>query len=466
MNKSMACAVNNNYMTIYIDKEAILYLCFNLILLTTVAIVYGNFGIVIIGMLGTFISIICANGVKDNIYSYMLIAIFIMTVFLLFHYNMLIEKYGIPYYAGDDEHFEGWGHYLYENGYFFYSDLKKVVFTNQSNARGYPLLLARIELLVNLFGGYHTIMPRILNLYLWLSTALLTLKLLQLRVDEPKVQKALFFGLALFPNGVYLSSFVYREAVMEFLMIVIVYNMLLIFHRWRRFKLNKSQVISFALILLSIFYLSYLRVTMIFVCVIFGVILYLDKHQNVSKSKKAFLYMFVGMTIIAVALSTNIIGLVERFSTNYSNYILSHDYGLSSKIFSMPILPIGWIIRILYGLACPFPGGLLSLDFAGSPLYSLCQAMVFIGTIFQIFLLPYAFRGLRKKNCYAVMYFASMCVICVTTFTFRHFLMPLPFLALTAAEMYLDTDAKAHNRYLAAVGIGLIGMAAVYVVIK
>ena len=205
---------------------------------------------------------------------------------------------------------------------------------------------------------------------------------------------------------------------------------------------------------------------MIPVCVLMGIVIYLDAHKVDYKNRKILSYIIVG-SILFIGIAVSDIGIqIWHYSTKYQQYILSQKYGFSSSIFRMPILPYGWIVRILYGMTSPFPGTLLSLNFVDYPLYSTMEAIISIGTIFQIFLLPYVFRGIANKNCYALLYIVMMLVICLTTFTFRHFIMPLPFLALTAAEMYINTKNTIHQKYFIEIGMLLIILCVIYILMR
>lgn len=440
------------------------YFYASLFLMICMSVFWGNAGIIIIGFIGILISLICAEGLPERYYGYMFIIMFVMLLYLMMHYYGLIEEYGIPYYAGDDEHFESWGQYLFEREIFSFGELNNVVFTNQGNARGYPLLLAWINLLV--FGHYHTAMPRILNLYLWLSLSLLTCKLMRKRIDNSKIDKYMFIILALFPNGIYISSFVYRDTLMEFLIIVIVYNLMQFFSKRDRLNDHIHKLVSIIVILCTSFFLSYIRFASVYICILLGALIYIDTHSGIRKKSKWLLYLFLGGVGLVILLRYNLLEYYTNYSQKYTTYLLSQNYGLSSRIFSISIFPFGWILRVVYGLTVPFPAGLFSLDFLNKPLFAISNALVYFGTFYQIFMLPYLFRAIVKKNMYAWMYMIVYLSVVLTTFTFRHFIMPLPLFALAVAEEYSNTEKIKRKYYFVIITIGIAILTMLYLALK
>lgn len=446
------------------NNQKLAYFYINLIVMIGISALCGNAAILITGLTGVFITMICAEGLPQKYYGYMFVIVMVMMIYLMVHYYGLIEEYGIPYYAGDDEHFESWGKYLYEHEVFTFGKLKNVVFTNQGNARGYPLLLSWIELLS--LGHYHTVMPRILNLYLWLSLSILTLKLLRLRISNSKIEKVMFISLALFPNGIFISSFVYRDTVMEFLIIVIVYNMIMLMTYKRRSCYLLHKIMNIIIIILAGYYLAYIRSTSLYICMLLGILIYMDKYKDMSQKRKILLYSLIGIALVGLVMYFDLPDMYLRYSRKYTSYLLSQEYGLSSRIFSMPIFPYGWIFRCLYGLTVPFPAGLLSLEYYSKPFFALSNAVVYLGTFYQIFMIPYLIKASIKKNVNAWMYLVVYASIVLTTFTFRHFIMPLPFFALTVAEEYKDTNRKKRIKYFVFIIVGLMLMALLYLMLK
>lgn len=455
---------NKTRTTISVSRQKSNYIAVSIALMLFMSTFFGNLAILWIGMIGVFLTLICAEGLPQRFYGYMAIVSVLMMIYLLVHYYGLIEQYGIPYYAGDDEHFEGWMEYLYDQGIFTISGLKNVVFTNQYNARGYPLFMAWLKLLS--IGYYHTAMPRVLNLYFWLSISILSLKMVKARINDAKIEKCMFFSLALFPNGLFISSFVYRDTLMEFLIIAIVYNLRELIGRSNRGRTRYHKPLCIFIIGLFGFYLAYIRFTAIYICIMIGILVFLEKRKEISVSNRLVLYLAFAAAGIVMVWQSNMFDLLNRYSTNYTNYLLSQEYGLSSRIFSMKLFPYGWLFRALYGLTVPFPAGLISLEYLSKPLFSLSNAIVYLGTFYQIVLLPYLVRGVLKRNVNAWMYLVVYASVVFTTFTFRHFITPVPFFAITVAEEYMKTSGGKRIYYLGMMIVALLGMAMLYFFLK
>ena len=199
---------------------------------------------------------------------------------------------------------------------------------------------------------------------------------------------------------------------------------------------------------------------------VLGILIYMNKYKNISKKHRILLYFFVGIAGVGFLMYFNLLDMYISYSRKYTSYLLSKDYGLSSRIFSMSIFPYGWILRCLYGLMVPFPAGLLSLEYFSKPFFALSNAVVYLGTFYQIFMLPYLIKSALKKNINAWMYLVVYASIVLTTFTFRHFIMPLPFFALAVAEEYIETNRKKRINYFVFIMIGIIFMSLLYVILK
>lgn len=153
-------------------------------------------------------------------------------------------------------------------------------------------------------------------------------------------------------------------------------------------------------------------------------------------------------------------------STGYSSYLQGLSDGLSGMVFSRPLLPIGIVLRFLYGLVCPFPAALMSLDYFDEPLYSLVIALTCFGTIFQIFLLPYLFKGMIKLDYTAVKFLGMFAAIITTTFTFRHFVMAYPFATVMLAQQINVTEIKTRKKYVTYVFVLMLLAVTAYLLLK
>lgn len=173
-------------------------------------------------------------------------------------------------------------------------------------------------------------------------------------------------------------------------------------------------------------------------------------------------------SVVGVALFyfTGGMGMLSVTNTGYSVYLQGLSDGLSGMVFSRPLLPVGIILRFCYGLVCPFPAALISLEYFDEPLYSLVIALTCLGTVFQIFLLPYLFKGMIKLDYTAIKFLGMFGAIILTTFTFRHFVMAYPFAAVMVAQQIEVTEAETRKKYLAYVFVLILLAVTSYLLLK
>ena len=440
----------------------LLFSVYNVVLLSILACIYESVGILVVGTIG--LEIVCISSYNKNnsqkLYYVLSIAITISIVFMLLNYYGLIEEYGEPYYANDDKSFENYGRIMYLEGIFNYRDVPQIA--SLYYAKGYLVIISWIYRLSGGIAGYHTMSPRVLNLYLWLSVATLVYKLLKEKVEERYAIIAMF-ALSIFPNGMYISSFVYRDSLVCFLLYIGFYNFYRIFEK----RLDRLLLIRIVLVFYSVYALYYIRVHIVFVFMALALVLILfEIGKNKSIVKR---YCICGIAIGSVFVMlfvTNGWDLFIRTLTGYSAYTLTLSDGLSNYVFAMPVMPFGWILRIIYGFMVPFPGGILKLDYLGKPLFSLIKLLVQMGTIFQMFLIPYVFKSMKKIDTYAVLWGICYMAVVMTTFTFRHFIMMYPMLTLCVVPEYVRTNRSKRKKNMIYVILLLICCVNLYAALK
>ena len=93
--------------------------CFQLInigFLIVFSIIVNNPAILLLGGIGLLILMVCSKNIEDSTYKQLIISIMISFAFMLLAYWGMIETYGIPYYGGDDQNFEQFGHQIFQSG--------------------------------------------------------------------------------------------------------------------------------------------------------------------------------------------------------------------------------------------------------------------------------------------------------------------------------------------------------------
>lgn len=445
---------------------ALVFAIYNIILLTIISITYSNFGILVVGLLGLIILCFTVNKDKST-YAQLGVIVTIAFIVMMFQYVGLIQKFGIPYYGGDDENFQMWGHYLVQQNVYRFSDIPYM--QGMYWAKGYCLILAYIERLMLFFGNsYHTVAPRILNIYLWLAAVMMVYKIVANRLTG-RWKKVMLYAVGLFPNAIYISSFVYRDSLVCFLMVLFYFCLIKLFNPAvfssdGKIAGKRNIIVGLFGIVLSVFLVFYVRTQLLYPMLLIAVFVI-----TVSKIERKNVR-------IAVVILAAVIGLVLLLLLGGMDLFLdmSEDYaikradqnGLSSIVFSQSLLPFGLILRFIYGFMVPFPGEIFNLDFFNFPLYSVEQFFICMGTVLQILVAPYVIRRIKKFDIealtFAIVYFSIVCV----TFTFRHFILMYPFLAILVLPEISNTPTKEQHRLFVKTSVVILFGCVAYLLFK
>lgn len=407
------------------------------------SILFNNFSIMVIGIIGICILYFCHKGCEVIKYKDLLIVTTIAFAFMLIMYAGLVEKYREPYYASDDKSFEFYGHLMFEKNIFSFRKIPYI--SGMYYAKGYLIVIAWIEKISSYLEGYSTISPRILNIYFWLATSVLALKKLDNSMIKKRSVKTAFFVLTLFPNALYISSFVYRDVFIVFLIVVSIYNFEKLTNSFKHKNFCFPDTIRLPIIFFCLYALYYSRKQMLYVIMVIFIASFFEeklKRENSLKLLAVAVMAVVGLLLLQV---TGGIELLTVMQDGYSSYLTNQSNGLSKIIFSMPLLPFGVIARFLFGLVSPFPAAIFSLDYVNEPLFSLLMASTCLGTVFQIFLLPYLNKGVKKLDYNAIKFLGVFLPIILTTFTFRHFVMAYPFAAPILVQQ-IGTTGKVEKK--------------------
>lgn len=418
-------------MKIRLSKEGASYLLINLIILIFLSVFFSNGGIFIIGLIGTLIVLISANTADQEYWNAILLCTFIAFIWMAFQYFCLIEKFGKPYFAMDDENYEHFAKQFYNSGSYLLNQVPHIR-EDITNNRGYYWIISWMMRLSENFGKYHTISPRVLNIYLWISVCSLTYKFLRLddQFFDARQARIVCSILAIFPNALYISSFVYRDTLCIFLMIVIIYNaktLLMTLESGNMFAVS-LKLIGIAIACYILFYTR--SKILVLVAGIIAINFLMGGNQSHLALKRILLVM-----IFALVGLVTLRDELESYMSSYSFYTLyaegsGSSGGLSSFIFQTPILPFGFILRSIWGMVVPFPGEIFQDNFHLFPAYSAMRLIIYLGTILQIICVPYAIKSFIKLDKNAISWLLTYWMVVLVTFTFRHFIMTYPFLSV------------------------------------
>jgi hypothetical protein len=338
----------------------------------------------------------------------------------LFYYY--INEFGAPYYnelPSDDHSYERYAlSAANEVGWFQFGKIKEQVLPPAFNSPGYVYILTTVVRVSEFFGGFHTFIPKILNLTLHSIGAILIYRILRYTYTLGKVlSKKIAYLYGLFPYLLFLSVHTFRDTIIGVCFIVVYYIYI---------NYNKLKLIN---IIFSIF-LIYLAYTLRIYSAVFmlGIIFACIQSSSPNKLLKFSISIFAGFILVYALFFVEVSSYGSLLKTLIFEQIrLTQNKigsGIGGSIFAIPLFPIGWFLRIIYLFISPVP-------FLTSNLPDL---FISIGTSIQIYI--YAFItygtykfGLVQKWTNAILW-AIVLGVSLTSFEYRHLTMVLPFLFL------------------------------------
>lgn len=384
------------------------------------------------------------------------IATLISFVYMLAIYYSFEYSYGIPYYLGgnDDLFFETTAQKLADRNAFFLWDANNFEWFKNTNSKGYLLFLARLIKLSDALGGFSTFVPRILNIYLLLSCAILVATS---TCEKTKYLFIAFLCVSLFPHSLFISSFVFRDTICAFFLC-------LVFWIWKNnTKFTRASYCFKALITILILICSYFLRSII---VIFELLFITGAIYGMLPSNKKNKIVFLFITFLVIlAIFVLFWDRIQYYVHYYSDYLNSADWGLSSYIFRIPFLPFGIIARFLLLLVSPVPTNLVAVNHYFDNANSAFGVLNSIGTIFQIYILFYFFKRAKKLRIDSV-YCVLILLTITVTFTFRHFILYYPFLIVGGIEEISQTKSTTRKRAFCYTSLSVIVSFAAFVFIK
>lgn len=355
-------------------------------------------------------------------------------------YIIYINRYGQPYFIGgsDDLTYEKDAQNVAQFlGVFDYFSIRGNVLPNDHNSIGYVYLVSLFYRLGQLLGGFHTFIPRIFNSFI---LALLAILVYRYAVYKSKLNSSISFVVALLvglaPIMMYNSAHTFRDTIVAFLLFLCVY----IWNDYDKYIFSE-QIILLAVTLLITFILWEMRSITVILILLLIYFSYLDqKRKKIKnfKSKQTIFFIFFILFGVLVFFYCYNQGYIEWLKNRqisyylvYSKYRTELSKGLETYVFIAPF-PLNLLYRFVYLSIFPIPS--LSKEIE--------RLWLSIGTIIQIFFLPYVVIGLwkslkKKQNLEIALGFVIIFIsVGIFSFTFRHISMFYPFGALVAGYGY------------------------------
>ncbi|MFD5022796.1 hypothetical protein ACFWMP_28310 [Paenibacillus sp. NPDC058367] len=428
--------------------------------------IFSNISILVVGILGLALVVLLTKNENPKVYMTLTVIFSISVALMLILYYGYFSKYTMPYYLGgsDDLSFEQSAEYILQRGYKLPHELKSESQFYYHSAKGFLWLLSWLMKFCNIFGGYHTIVYRILNIYFLLALGILVFKYFSKHYYFSQKQNLVVLCVTtLFPNAQFISIHVFRDT----LNILILFS---IFYMWDNYlsKVNAAKIslILSVCITMILSYVSFWIRTqnLIFIIVIILLSLFL-KHRSLTK-KTVWLYS-LGLIIILLAFSyLDVFNEITKFNEYYTDYLLTTNDGISQKVFAMNLIPYGIFVRIIFGLISPLPVAILKLKDMFIDIDTFFKVLVSIGSIAQIYLLPYLISNLKRIDKVVIMYLTFLFATVITTFTFRHFIMLYPFMFILIFRQFFESTKQTKILLFISMTMTLALTACIYILVK
>jgi hypothetical protein len=343
-------------------------------------------------------------------------------------------EYGIPYGGGGSDSLAYENHAaIVSKSIFIYNadDIGQAIGQPYHNSKGYIYFISILIRFTEIFGGFHTVVPRLFNVFLLGLCSLLVYNISQ-KIDLNKQQSlnsSLVTGL--FPMMIYVAGQSYRDIPILVLMLLSVY-LAISFIQTRRFLKQIVILISFVPLLLIMMELRLLSV--INIGIVLGAALFV-KLFSVKIFSNAYILLTIVTTLFAysVIMTSELslfIDLVAKLDSSGADLAEGVDRagegGLSLILFNLPT-PLNYIGSLIYSFITPLPI-LYTTDFDWN--------FLSVGTIYQFLFIPFVFAGIKCSYRSALMlpvffiFLVSFGGYVFGTFTFRHITYIVPFAAI------------------------------------
>lgn len=329
----------------------------------------------------------------------------ILITLLFYFYQMSI--YGNHYYLGkfsDDFVYE-------EQSLGFYTMYQLDVFELQEflgilhNSIGYVYFLAIIRFFGSFFDGYHTLLPRFVNIGVIQVCAYFIYKsgVNLFNGREELMRKAAFY-FAVFPSVVFISQNVFRDILVGTLMIMITYF----------FSYKKNRLFNFLIAIALCFILFYFRKLGLF-SILLIVPLYLFDIRKIDTRLVAATFFVVFVTAFYFI---DQLDSASRLLNSYDELNSERLGTLATAIFTLPKY-IGIFPRLSFLILNPLPG-----------IANLEQFYSGLSVFIQVLLYPFTLLALLDKKIDLKLKLTFLLLfigVAFSTINFRHITMFMPF---------------------------------------
>ena len=355
------------------------------------------------------------------LFSYFSIAFLISFFVMTLTYYAFQLAYGSPYLIGgsDDYHFEEVAELYNSNLWFNFTEIHGY----STNDTFYVFIVQLLMLFGKVFDGYHTVLPRLLNVFASVVILGQTLFIAKYRkgCSRSTINRiALFYILNVY--FFYVADMISRDAI-GVLFAMAVYLCI------SNIKLKRKIVLNIVYLLFILFFSYYLRHQLLPIFLAYMLIYIVF---NIKKKNALIIggcVVLLGVLGLIVSQRIGFLTYVTQYFDTYQTY-QSDRGGLTGTIISLPLLPIGWILRIGLGLIYPFPSFKGLIWDANNILLNTILILSYLYEFVVFISIPKIIRAFKRDKENVASYLYYLCLFCLLTFTFRHFIFAVPFYCL------------------------------------
>lgn len=362
------------------------------------------------------------------------------TFFAILFYFIFQLEYGIPYGGGgsDSLAYERYAAIVSKlNLIYNKDDIGQAINHPYHNSKGYIYLISLLIRYSDLFGGFHTMIPRLLNACALGVCSVLVYGISRKISMKPQlaIHSALVTGF--FPIMIYVAVQSLRDISILVIMLLSVY-LAIGFIQTKRFLKQIVILIFFVPLFLIMMELRLLNVINIGIVLGVGLIVKLFSVKNFSNTYIFFMVITasVAFTLIMTSELSLFIDLVAKLDSSGTDLAEGVDRagegGLSLILFNLPI-PFNYFGSLFYSFITPLP-----IIYTTNIDWNFLS----VGTIYQFLFIPFIFAGIKNSFRSAIMlpvFFAFLVAFVgyvFGSFTFRHIIYIVPFASIYGAIGY------------------------------
>lgn len=365
-------------------------------------------------------------------------------VFAVILYFIYLNRYGVPYYIGgsDDLAYEEWGKSAAELPIWAYQAIRGGVVPSWHNSPGYVYIVGLLYRFAEPLGGFHTMLPRLLNAAALGVIAAISYRIALLYGMPEKSSLRIGLVVGLLPIMMFNAAHTFRDTIASLLSIWIVYNWAEVFVSPR--KRAWIEIQSWVQTILVFVILNQIRsqqAIAVMIVAASSAVVSITLSKGRLRNRIPPTAIITG--VLAVSILIVLIGTRDNIGSDVTGWVNSLDEtqesyteyrlglagdGLSSFVFGADP-PFSYLLRTIYALITPLPVLTTEIE----------RLWISIGTVVQYLFLPFLGLGIiysaldRSKWILLLAFALFFGGTALISFTSRHISQFLPYAVLLAA---------------------------------